>query len=295
MAEAIINESCIIGLPTCGYAFSSSRMAFIAAPSDDEFQLELDVLKNLLQDKNYEAFIALRELEPGKLAFCTKICSKIITSQFCIVLLNASAHKSDPKILIPNPNVHLEYGLMLAFKKRILPFQREGNAPLAFNISPLDTIMYSNKEFKQKAERAIDAVILEVGRVNRSTEPIAQSELLMKYLNVRRLFLTNVSTGDAAALYRIGQPLGYALVDNPSEAVYLGPFQNETAKEIVFRVSSLIRSLGELMLSVENRTATGDLSGQQTDRYRDLWKRIRIEVLVSKDIDRNQVEGASRN
>jgi len=48
MAEARINESCIIGLPTCGYAFNSSRMAFIAAPSDDEFSLELALILNFL-------------------------------------------------------------------------------------------------------------------------------------------------------------------------------------------------------------------------------------------------------
>lgn len=73
--EATINEKCIIGLPTCGYAFSSTRMAFIAAPGDEEFSLELDVLGSLLEDKGYEAYVALRKLDPGKFAFCTKICS----------------------------------------------------------------------------------------------------------------------------------------------------------------------------------------------------------------------------
>ncbi len=59
MAEATINESCIIGLPTCGYAFSSSRMAFIAAPSDAEFQVELDLLQALLREKDSEAYVAV--------------------------------------------------------------------------------------------------------------------------------------------------------------------------------------------------------------------------------------------
>ena len=80
MAEAKLNESCIIGLPTCGYAFSSSRMAFIATPADEEFSLELEVLKDLLSEKEYESYIALQRIDPAKLAFCTKICSKIITS-----------------------------------------------------------------------------------------------------------------------------------------------------------------------------------------------------------------------
>jgi hypothetical protein len=67
--EVPINEKCIIGLPTCGYAFSSTRMAFIAAPADDELALEIDLLKSLLEDKGYEAYVALRNIDPGKFAF----------------------------------------------------------------------------------------------------------------------------------------------------------------------------------------------------------------------------------
>lgn len=62
MAEARLNESCIIGLPTCGYAFSSSRMAFIATPADEEFSLELEVLKDLFLKKNTSPILLCREL-----------------------------------------------------------------------------------------------------------------------------------------------------------------------------------------------------------------------------------------
>jgi len=58
MAEARINDSCIIGLPTCGYAFNSSRMTFVATPADEEFALELDVINTLLKEKQYECYIA---------------------------------------------------------------------------------------------------------------------------------------------------------------------------------------------------------------------------------------------
>jgi hypothetical protein len=44
------------------------------------------------------------------------------------VLLNSSAHRDHPGVKIPNPNVHMEYGLMLAFKKHIIPLQRDGDA-----------------------------------------------------------------------------------------------------------------------------------------------------------------------
>ena len=99
MAEAKINETCIIGLPTCGYAFSSSRMAFIAVPSDDEFRLEVNVFEGLLRDKDYEAYIALQQVDPAKLAFCTKICSKIITSQFCLSLPEYHPLEGGSKVL----------------------------------------------------------------------------------------------------------------------------------------------------------------------------------------------------
>jgi len=60
--EVTLNEKCIVGLPTCGYAFSNTRMAFIAAPADEEFALEIDILKALLEEKGYEAYVALTRI-----------------------------------------------------------------------------------------------------------------------------------------------------------------------------------------------------------------------------------------
>ena len=86
MAEAKINESCIIGLPTCGYAFSSSRMAFIASPTDDEFRLELDILETLLRDKEYEG--AMRgEGQAFVLTYCNScraIRDSVVTSRLAL-------------------------------------------------------------------------------------------------------------------------------------------------------------------------------------------------------------------
>jgi hypothetical protein len=201
--EAPINEECIIGMPTCGYAFSSTRMAFIATPADDEFALEVDILKSLLEDKGYEAYIALRNIDPGKFAFCTKICSKIITSQFCVVLLNPSAHRDYADVKIPNPNVHMEYGLMLAFRKYVLPFQRRGE-PLSFNIQPLDTLLYNKGDFRKIADQAIDTAILAVGTAARPTRALSSSELLLKYLTVRRLRVTQLNNDEARTLHALG-------------------------------------------------------------------------------------------
>lgn len=286
MAEAKINETCIIGLPTCGYAFSSSRMAFIAAPADDEFRLELDILEGLLHDKEYEAYIALQQSDPAKLAFCTKICSKIITSQFCIVLLNSSTHRDHPTIKIPNPNVHLEYGLMMAFKKHILPLQREGEA-LAFNIRPLDTILYTNATFREKADRAIDSAILAAGTTSRPTRALASSEALLRYIAVRGLYAADVTGADAAALYRLGSPLGFLLLDG-STIVYFGLFDHESPKEVIFRLKLLLQNLHNARQNFESNTAR-TLSQQQIEYWLNLWSRMRAEVLISKELDKTRI------
>lgn len=291
MPEAKINETCIIGLPTCGYAFSSSRMAFIATPSDDEFRLEIDILQSLLSEKDYESHVALLEIDPAKLAFCTKICSKIITSQFCIVLLNSSTHRIHSNVRIPNPNVHLEYGMMMAFKKHILPFQREGDE-LAFNIRPLDTILYTNVTFREKSERAIDSAILATGTTNRPTRALVSSPLLMRYIAVRCLRFTDVSTGDAAAIFRLGGPLGFNLLDG-EEIVFLCLFDLETPKEVVFRLKLLLQNLHQAKERFEAEM-TRTLTQQQIEFYRKLWNRLRVEVVISSEIEKSRVENRVR-
>ncbi len=286
MAEAKINESCIIGLPTCGYAFSSSRMAFIATPADEEFALELDILKGLLEEKEYESYIALQRLDPARLAFCTKICSKIITSQFCIVLLNSSSHRDEPHIKIPNPNVHMEYGLMLAFKKFILPFQHEGDA-LAFNIRPLDTIVYSNKNFKECANRAIDEAILQTGTTSRPTRVLTSSENRIRYTSVLGLHLTQVNNDAANFLYVLGLPMGFSLLDGP-DVVYLGIFDLEPAKEIVFRLKLLLQALHNAKQRIES-IVRKSMPRAEVERLAPLINKIRAEVVVSREIDKEKV------
>lgn len=261
-------------------------MAFIAAPSDDDFRLELEILVELLRQKEYEAYIAVLNLDPGKFAFCTKICSKIIQSQFCISLLNPSPHRTNPDIKIPNPNVHLEYGLMLAFKKHVLPFQKEGET-LAFNISPLDTIMYTGANFKDKADRAIDGAILAVGTTNRSTQSLASYEELVRYIQVHNLRLSDVNQPDAAGLYRFGSAMGFFLLDG-QDIVYLGVFDKESPKEVVFRIKLLIQNLHNARTLFEEMKVP-PASPEQKAHALEVMKRIKIEVVVSDDLDKERV------
>jgi hypothetical protein len=285
MTEARINDSCIIGLPTCGYAFNSARMAFIAIPADEEFNLELDVIQDLLRDKGYESFVALQRVDPAKLAFCTKICSKIITSQFCIVLLNSSQHRDHPEVRIPNPNVHLEYGLMMAFKKYVLPLQRDGDA-LAFNIQPLDTIKYTKGNFRARVEGAIDAAILATGTTTRSTRPIISSPILVKYLAVRGLRFANVRLVETANVFALGSPFGFNLLEG-REVVFVGLFDEESAKEVVFRLKLLLQNLHQTREAFEAPTTRR--SPEELEGIRAWWSRVRIQVVASKEIEKDRI------
>jgi hypothetical protein len=291
MAEAKVNETCIIGLPTCGYAFSGNRMVFIAAPSDDEFELELEILSSLLEEKEYDASIAVKNLEPGKFAFCKKICSKIITSQFCVVLLNSSAHIDHNEIKIPNPNVHLEYGMMLAFKKYIIPFQRKGEA-LPFNVQPLDTVIYTKGNFKEKATQAIDGGILAASTTARQTSDLVSNEVLTRYLAVRGLKFTDLNSSEATHLYRLGSFLGFSLLDG-REIVYFGMFDREDEKEVIFRLKLLLQNIFQTIEKYESvtiKTATPE----QIEVVQDMISRLRVEVLISEKSDKSKIESKVR-
>ena len=133
------NEICIVGLPRCDFVFSSTRTCFIAYGFENS-PLEVSVLRRLLEDRGILAEEAGGSLAPGQNAFCAKICSKIITAQFCIVLINNEEVDGRE---IPSANVNMEYGLMLGFNKYVIPFQRAPQK-LPFNVAGLDTIKYGD-------------------------------------------------------------------------------------------------------------------------------------------------------
>jgi len=139
------NGHCIIGLPACDYVFSSTRSCFIGY-SFESSSLEKGILKSILIELGIEPIEAGQRLAPGENAFCVKICSKVITSQFCIILLN---NEISGETEIPNANVNMEYGLMLGFNKYVIPFQKD-NQKLPFNVAGLDTIKYTNSNFERK-------------------------------------------------------------------------------------------------------------------------------------------------
>lgn len=189
------NEQCIIGLPSCNYQFSSRDTCFIAFGFSTS-KMEVDILKTILSSKGIEPMEALSIITPGKSAFCAKICSQIIDSRFCITFLNQEIGQShDSKK--HNPNVHMEYGLMLGFHKYVIPFQREGDA-LSFNVAGLDTIKYSQDTFSEKATHAIDIAIQETAIVSpRQADEILKEGVFRIYVEKHGMtFSLGLSEGD---------------------------------------------------------------------------------------------------
>src|SRR5262249_27983280 len=148
--------------------------------------LEVSVLRRLLEDRGIQAEEAGGSIAPGQNVFCAKICSKIITAQFCIVLINNDEIDSRE---IPNANVNMEYGLMLGFNKYILPFQRASQR-LPFNVAGLDTIKYNDRDFERQAAQAIDQAIAATRQD--TPPPFNPDQVLEAFLLRRRALITPI-------------------------------------------------------------------------------------------------------
>jgi hypothetical protein len=199
-----LNEICVIGLPRCDFVFSSTRSCFIAYGFRDS-TLEMTILRHLLEDRGIQPVEAGGALAPGQNAFCAKICSKIITSQFCVVLIN---HEELEGREIPNANVNMEYGLMLGFNKYVIPFQR-ASQHLPFNVAALDTVKYDDADFERRAAAAIDQAIQQTQQDSPTTIP--PDQILSAFLLNKKVLVTPLieifSTGDVGSeLANLSEP-----------------------------------------------------------------------------------------
>lgn len=282
--EAIIqkNERCFIGLPSCGYGFESAKLCFVACPSDDRYSLHLEAIKQVVEERQYECHIALKKIDPGNFAFCTKICSKIIQSQFCIVLLDPSITKKDEKF--PNPNVHLEYGMMMSQNKHIIPFQHE-NYNLAFNISPLDTIKYSDSNFKAKMTEAVDFAIERFSKEKISGQVPPGLEFFT-YYNLLGFKMSDVSLKLQSYLYKFGYHMGFFLFEKLNEYKFIGIFEKDDPKKAVLHTRLLIENI----VSEYERLCLIDKMQASEGDYDYLIKNISIDIVVSPFFDKEEIK-----
>lgn len=279
------NQICIIGLPRCDFVFSSTRSCFIGY-GFNESSLEMDLLKKLLEERGILPLEAGGYLAPAQSAFCAKICSKIITSQFCIALLN-NDEKDD--LEIPNANVNMEYGLMLGFNKYVIPFQK-ASQKLPFNIAGLDTIKYDNKNFKDKAIIAIEQAI---GETNQEEVPKdAPDQLIDLFILSRNYVWSPVDNEGELNILRLGLPLGFNLLHDfaGNNYVFLGRFAALRPEVILWRLKKMNEMLNGRRGSIQQRVKDKIATPEQAALLERLFETLQIWVLVTSNEDKKAIQ-----
>lgn len=278
------NEVCVIGLPRCDYVFSSTRSCFIAYGFEAS-ALEMNILRALLEKKNIEPVEAGGKRAPGEHAFCVKICSKIITSQFCAVLLNNDI-KSGTEL--PNANVNMEYGLMLGFNKYIVPFHREGQS-LPFNVAGLDTVKYTNSNFESLASDALDQAI--AATTPAGAPLIDANQRLQGYLLSRDMNFARINSDGDRTIFDLGSAVGFNLLMDFSGTRYcfLGNFTQFRAEAVIWRVKLLCRAIDQRRSSWDTRIKVGMITKDGAAFADQLFSKFTILLVVNSSSDRAAV------
>lgn len=279
------NEICVIGQPRCDFVFSSTRACFIAY-GFEESTLEMALLRKLLEARGIQAVEAGGSLAPAQSAFCAKICSRIITAQFCAVFLN---NEEDVGREIPNANVNMEYGLMLGFNKYVIPFQRDSQK-LPFNVAGLDTVKYNVRDFEVKAAAAIDQAIIETQQKSASAVPLDQQ--LSTFLLSRKALYASVDNQGDKNLFNMGNPLGFYLLHDFSglEYIYFGNFTMFRPEVILWRINMLEEILVSRASSIPQRQIDGIVETvAQMNVASRLLSNIKIWVVVTSNEDKTKI------
>jgi len=284
------NEQCIVGLPRCDFVFSSTRTCFVAYGFKTS-PLEMTIIRNLLEHRGIQCEEAGGKLAPGQNAFCQKICSKIITSQFCIVLLN---HDEENGKLVPNANVNMEYGLMLGFNKYLVPFQQETHT-LPFNVAGLDTVKYDNTSFESKASTAIDVAIEKTRQDQASlTTP---DQLIGLFLLYKKALFSPIDNDGEKNIFRMGSPFGFNLLNDFSGMIYIffGNFTALRPEIVIWRLQMLNDLLNERRSSLKQRIELKLVTQEQVELAESLFTRMKIWLLVTSEEDKTIIMAETKS
>jgi len=284
------NEICIVGLPRCDFVFSSTRTCFIAY-GFLESPLEMGILRRVLEERGIQAVEAGGILAPAQNAFCAKICSKIITAQFCAVLLN---NEESQGAEIPNANVNMEYGLMLGFNKYVMPFQR-ATQRLPFNVAGLDTIKYTNNDFERLAANAVDQAIRETQQD--APPSFSPDQILEVFLLTKKALVTPITSDGDRNIYQIGSPLGFHLLNDFTgmNYMYFGNFTSLRPEVIVWRLRMLTEILDGRRDTLGERVRAEIATEAQACLFEELLGKLQIWVVVTSDEEKMSVAGAVSN
>ena len=279
------NETCNISQTRCDFVFSSTRSCFIAY-SFNESALEVGILRSLLESRGFKVLEAGGSITPGQYAFCTKICSSIIVSQFCVALINSDTVAGKE---VPNANVNMEYGLMLGFNKHVIPFQRKADT-LPFNVAGLDTIKYDNQDFQRLAAQAIDQAI-ELTKQD-DLQPTDPNQIISVFLLSKKALFTPINTEGEQNIFQLGSPLGFYLLNSFSgiEYMYFGNFTAFRPDVVLWRLEMLQDILEGRRSSLADRVELGIVSDVQMDLFKEFFKNLQIWVLLTSEEDKLSVQ-----
>lgn len=279
------HEHCVIGLPRCDFVFSSTRTCFIAY-GFDESNLEMSLLRKLLAERGVECVEAGGSLAPGQSAYCAKICSKIITSQFCIVLLNNSEPSDGREV--PSANVNMEYGLMLGFNKYVIPFQRAAQK-LPFNVAGLDTIKYGTRDFERLATDAIEQAIVSTTQHNSSAIPVDQS--VETFLMTKRALLAPLQEQGERNISELGRPLGFVLLNDFSgnSMVFFGHFTALRPETAIWRLRTLDAIMVERLAGTEFRLQFQETPAAQIEAFKHIFRQIPLWIIVTSENEKETI------
>ncbi|GMU45807.1 MAG: hypothetical protein AMXMBFR26_05890 [Porticoccaceae bacterium] len=248
----------------------------------------MGIVRHLLAARGIESVEAGGFLAPAQNAFCAKICSKVITSQFCIVLLNNDVIDGVEK---PNSNVNMEYGLMLGFNKFVVPFQRQSQT-LPFNVVGLDTIKYTSEDFEKKAAKAIDQAIQET--TQDAGPSVTPDQVLEAFLLSKQVLVVPLHTEGDRNIFELGRPLGFSLLMtfDGMNYKYFGNFTALRSEVVLWRVRTLNTILMARFGSLPQRIRYGlaTIHESQAELLKVFLENLQIWVLVTSDGERDAVQ-----
>jgi hypothetical protein len=176
----------------------------------------------------------------------------------------------------PNPNVHMEYGMMLSQNKHVIPLQHEKNK-LSFNIAPLDTIKYNDSDFKKKVTDSIDNAINRFSSPTQTSQLSTGSDIL--FYNLKGYIMADVQTNSFfKILFQFGQPLGFFFfVDNVNTKYkYVAPFQYEDSRKIILHAKLLIENI----MTAHDKFINNLTEKYTSKNYEYLIKDISIDLII---------------
>lgn len=249
----------------------------------------MNISRYLLSSRGIEPIEAGGALAPAQNAFCAKICSKIITSQFCIILLNNDIRDGTE---MPNANVNMEYGLMLGFNKYVIPFQRQDQT-LPFNVAGLDTVKYTNENFETKASKAIEIAINDTNQD--SVPTITPNQILEAFLLSQQVLVLPISNEGDRNLFELGRPLGYNMLTSfdGMQYLYFGNFTTLRAEAVLWRILTLYQILTARFGSLPERIKLGLVDQTNAAAVMRFLEQLQVWILVTSDDEKNSVQTAT--